>query len=517
MKIAALHVITSFYLPAQEERRSEITLSLRKNLESPNIHTIYLFVDDHAALEYLEQEHKDHPKIKIVRIGKQPLISEMLVLANLLVGKLCMIINADIWLHSISDMALFEKMENKLFGITRYESNMVGCLIDRYDQGPGYVGSQDAFIFQSPVKLEIIAKTGFAQNVWGSDNVILREFQNAGYKLFNPCRQIITVHEHKSEVRNDNRQRLPPPWVMLKPCVIDTALAMRPEASDILSLEESNQYIINKIKENKPFYISRLGIGAETRLTYNILKSKKLDTGYIPMLTNNAGIYFNLNNVNELLVHYAKSYNEGIKNSDAMACFESSIKEEQDFFCETHKLDKIHNRSIEPFYIMSDGKEPWTMHLKGKKVLIVHPFIDSIKQQISSGFKLFGDKHLFHPDQEYVFYKTFNTICGNRAHNHWLETYTIMCGEIQKLQFDIALVACGGYGLPICDFIKTKLNRSAIYVGGGLQLFFGVFGKRWQNNNFWKSHVFKYKTTFIRPSGDEIVENNERVEGGTYW
>ena len=46
-----------------------------------------------------------------------------------------------------------------------------------------------------------------------------------------------------------------------------------------------------------------------------------------------------------------------------------------------------------------------------------------------------------------------------------------MCMDIVKLEFDIALVACEGYGMPICNFIKGKLNKSAIYVGGGLQLF----------------------------------------------
>ena len=53
-----------------------------------------------------------------------------------------------------------------------------------------------------------------------------------------------------------------------------------------------------------------------------------------------------------------------------------------------------------------------------------------------------------------------------------------MCEDIKYINFDIALLGCGGYGLPLCHFIKTKLNKSAIYIGGGLQLLFGVFGGR---------------------------------------
>ena len=226
MDFSFLHVITSFYIPNDDNRRNEIFLSLRKNVEALNIKVIHLFLDDENAVEYLQSEYEkelQNGKIHIVRVGRQPLVAEMITFANILVGEICMIINADIWLHSIADLRLFENLEGKLYGLTRHESNMHGRLIDHYDKGVRFVGSQDAFIFKSPVKQDVIEKTKFPQNVWGSDNVILREFQNAGYKLFNPCRQIITVHEHASQVRNEGRQRLPPPWTVLKPGYITTS------------------------------------------------------------------------------------------------------------------------------------------------------------------------------------------------------------------------------------------------------------------------------------------------------
>ena len=45
-----------------------------------------------------------------------------------------------------------------------------------------------------------------------------------------------------------------------------------------------------------------------------------------------------------------------------------------------------------------------------------------------------------------------------------------MCQEIKKLDFDIALLGCGGYGLPLCNFIIKDMDKSAIYIGGGLQI-----------------------------------------------
>ena len=43
MEYSFIHVITSFYLPKEENRRNEILLTLRKNVESPNVKVIHLF------------------------------------------------------------------------------------------------------------------------------------------------------------------------------------------------------------------------------------------------------------------------------------------------------------------------------------------------------------------------------------------------------------------------------------------------------------------------------------------
>jgi hypothetical protein len=429
-----------------------------------------------------------------------------------------MILNADIWLHSISDLGLFENMEGKLYGLTRHESNMHGRLIDRYDQGPGFVGSQDAFIFKSPVKQQVIEKTKFPQNVWGSDNVILREFQDAGYTLFNPCRQIITVHEHASQVRNENRERLPPPWVSLKPSYIK----LNDECAtniNILNLKQSNQYIIDKIKSNTPFIIGRIGAGAEAWILQSAFSNKPVLENYLSILSKNAGIYFDKNNTQKLLEIYVKNYIESFQACCSISYFAEMPRyiEIQNLLSSKFNLKKIHSRAIEPFYMMEDSEVPWSHYLKGKKVLIVHPFIKTMKKQKASGFKLFGERDIFLEDQELVYYKTFSTIAGNHIHENWYETYKIMCMDISKLEFDIALVACGGYGMPICNFIKSNLKKSAIYVGGGLQLFFGIMGKRWEKSDFWVKHIEKYGNQFVRPGEDEIVKDKEKVEDGCYW
>ena len=102
-------------------------------------------------------------------------------------------------------------------------------------------------------------------------------------------------------------------------------------------------------------------------------------------------------------------------------------------------------------------------------------------------------------------------------HNNWLETFTIMCNDIEKLEFDIALLGCGGYGLPLCNFIKTKMNKSSIYIGGGLQLLFGVMGHRWINRDDWKKIIKENNTNFVFPSENEKLDNKNTIENSAYW
>lgn len=291
-----------------------------------------------------------------------------------------------------------------------------------------------------------------------------------------------------------------------------------------LNLTDSNHEIIKLIENKKPFSIVRLGIGNETFLTYeylltNTINENRLHAKYKSLY--NAGIYSKTKDISKILL-YLQSYNNAIKNSDLLASFLKNSEKMtyiQNFFSNKYHLPQIYSRALEPFYQIQEKTTPWSHYLLGKKVLVINPFVKSFEKQVSNHFQIFKDqnKKLFLDGQEFIFYKSFQTIAGNHIHEDWVETFTIMCNDIEQLEFDIALLGCGGYGLPLCDFIKTKLNKSAIYVGGGLQLLFGVMGKRWENNNMWQDIIKTNDTKFIKPSEDEICDNLTTIEGGCYW
>jgi hypothetical protein len=289
-----------------------------------------------------------------------------------------------------------------------------------------------------------------------------------------------------------------------------------------LSLEKSNDYIIKKLQSNKKFLISRMGAGAETNVVYlctiygiDKIYTEQFDKLFIQLSIEN-GIY---NLTKNSLSRYVKLYKETIEKSDSLAVFINLRVTQQKYFVENNKLETLYSRVLEPFYCCKDNIKPWSHYLLGKKVLIVNPFVDSFQQQLKNNFQIFKDpeKKLFLDEQEFVFYKTYNALAGNALHENWEKTYDMMCDDISKLDFDIALLGCGGYGLPLCNYIHEKLDKSAIYIGGGLQLLFGVMGARWENIPMWKDIIKENQTKFIRPSKEEQIENKERVEGGCFW
>ena len=85
-----------------------------------------------------------------------------------------------------------------------------------------------------------------------------------------------------------------------------------------------------------------------------------------------------------------------------------------------------------------------------------------------------------------------------------------------KDDYDIALVSCGGYGNLVCNYIFEKHNKSAIYVGGVLQMYFGILGNRWLEER--KDVVNMYSNQYwVRPMNSEKPANHITVERGCYW
>ena len=194
-----INVITSFYLPDDEKRRAELEKALICNIQSEYISKIHLFFDDEKAFDYIIKHIDNRSKLVGIRIGPQPLYSDLFTYANTLAGQLCMIANGDIYLHKITEDKLLHyiyNVPNAIYALTRHEYDLSSPLIDDYK------GSHDAFMFKAPIRQGIIKKIQFKQNIWGSENSLIYELGTEGYKFSNPCKKIVIVHEHKDRKEN---------------------------------------------------------------------------------------------------------------------------------------------------------------------------------------------------------------------------------------------------------------------------------------------------------------------------
>jgi hypothetical protein len=177
----------------------------------------------------------------------------------------------------------------------------------------------------------------------------------------------------------------------------------------------------------------------------------------------------------------------------------------------TPHIPKISAIALEPYYF----KKSWMPAIKGKRILIVHPFVTTFKKQLEHITSLFPDQESWFEDCKLEFISPPFTLAGNHQTADWQSHYTTFINSIREFKdFDIAFVAAGGYGMLISNYIYTELNKSVIYIGGALQLFFGVIGRRWFEN---KEIMKLVNDNWVRPQKEDKPQNCLKVENGCYW
>lgn len=273
----------------------------------------------------------------------------------------------------------------------------------------------------------------------------------------------------------------------------------------IPSEEIGNQEINNLIMVGKPAAVMRLG-STETNCAYPWMIGRKPDTSILER-----GLYFSgiFPADIEHNAEFSQIYLEAAKSADIMAlCDVYKEKKIVNKYCSTAKFIKA--KSIEPYYYA----DPWTKSLRGKNVLIVHPFVDTIKHQYQRREKIFRNTNVLPEFGSIQFVRTVQSSAGAKTKfNTWSEALKYMCDEIEKKQFDIAIVGAGAYAMPICAYIKS-IGKIAIQMSGATQLLFGIKGKRWDNHPIISGFYNEY---WVRPNEKETPPQINKVEGGSYW
>ena len=163
------------------------------------------------------------------------------------------------------------------------------------------------------------------------------------------------------------------------------------------------------------------------------------------------------------------------------------------------------------------AKKPWTAALKGKKVLVIHPFDESIRRQYEKRQLLFDNPDML-PAFELRTLKAVQTLAGTKddRFENWFEALQYMYDEAMKIDFDVAILGCGAYGMPLAAMLK-KAGKQAIHMGGVTQILFGIKGKRWEEKKAYEYIKKMMNDYWEYPLESEKPKDSQKVEGNCYW
>lgn len=282
----------------------------------------------------------------------------------------------------------------------------------------------------------------------------------------------------------------------------------------LLSKNQTNEWMAEKIMSGEPFMVARFG-NTELQTVVSILQerikgetkeSRERFDKWFGRLGELSGFF---PNDERLAGQFADLLIESCTQTDLLAMWHCYM---EDYMISEYipNAELTYLTRIEPWRC----RHPWTRALKGKKVLVIHPFEDSIMKQYAKRERLFPNPDVL-PEFELLTLKAVQTIAGavdGRFHD-WFEALEYMFREAMKKEFDVAILGCGAYGMPLAAKLK-KAGKQVVHMGGATQLLFGIKGKRWVESPMVK---IDFNDAWVYPMDSETPKFSDKVENNCYW
>lgn len=522
-----IHVIYQYFVHPSPERYAEIKSTLKKLVENPLIDKIHLLNERIYTVEELGVSNE---KISQLDVKERLTFKMVFDFIDTLPECYACVINSDIFFDD-SLAALYKSglSEHKaMISLLRFEyttPQLKKCKL--FGPRPD---SQDTWIIHTKYNVPVSARKVFNFHFGkpGCDNSLLYIAKIMGYEIYNDPLKLRTYHIHSTQIRNyDIRDLIRPPHYFINPYGVRD-IPQLPHVPVEKNIFYDNRRLFDHIRKTSKFLIPRIA-GVENNVAfYSVLLKNKPELLSNPQFSSaiatsmrtmksNAGIQ--LSSPVDLFT-YGQMYLSAFQKATAYLYWESRgdvyryISQSHDFITSTfNKPEKLWAFSMDIFHYIHD-KTPWTHALKGKRLLIISPFVESIKEKLPVLDKIYG-RDLF-PECSFVFAKPPQTQADTTS-RVFHEELTDFMKEINSIKdtFDVALVSCGGYGNLVCSQI-FDMGKSSIYVGGVLQMYFGILGNRWieERNAVVNLFVNDYWT---RPKDHEKPSGFQKIERGCYW
>ncbi len=542
-------VITQFYIDTSVYRYDEIKYCLLQNIKNPQISAVVLLNEREYTPIELGLNEKQMRKVIQIVIGTRLYFRDAFTyIREQRYSGYFIIANSDIFFDTslvklrYSDLSTSRKMMAQL----RFEfkpGNTEQIFGPRYD-------SQDSWIFHTnnEVSDEFLRGLNFTLGKPACDNKFAYLLTLDNFEIVNDPKCIKTLHYHTSQIRNYTpADVIPQPWCCIIPAdykyseIMDSLGLKMANMSETMGLNNNDmlyEYVSNKLANNTPFVIPRVSnIDTTFAILIRILKESKSNNEiYMSLRHMNNTITdpinqehlkvhtgIKLENNRDVMSRYSDTYLAAFENCDIYGGWNKNdglmyeqTKDNLDYLtqhlCKNKRMFWI--PTLEIFNYIKYAK-PWTHALENKRILIVSPFEKSINKQLAHRTQLYAGNDLF-PGCQFITISPPITY-GNIECPHFNEVLDTFLQKLDTLtgQYDVALVSAGGYTNPIIGHIYSR-GASAIYVGGVLQMYFGILGNRWFKE---RSDIIRMYLNgqWIRPMLSEKPEEYEKIRGGAYW
>jgi len=275
-----------------------------------------------------------------------------------------------------------------------------------------------------------------------------------------------------------------------------------------LKSPECNVRISEALHAKKAYLVGRLG-WMEGYVIGKFLSERGVPLGLREKLMQHAGVF---PPTTEEIKIFVDTYLAALSEVDLLGLIEAPyhgwlIKK----YAKQAKLAAL--GALEPYFF----EDPWSWELRGLKILVIHPFVESIQKQYATvREKIFSNPKML-PDFELKVIKAPQTITGNKTEfESWSEALKNLEEQVSKQNFDVAVIGCGAYGLPLAATIK-KMGKIAIHLGGATQLLFGIRGWRWAEHPAFIRYRSIMTEAWSSPLESERPIGWDKIENGCYW
>jgi hypothetical protein len=195
-----LWLIQQYFVPQSKGRAKEIDQTLHENLNNPLIDSVLLLNE-----EPMSNQLVSNPKVKEIILGHRLTYADVLrtIKDTVPKGTLVVFANSDISLHETWRDLWAIQMTDVFLALLRYEPSSDSSEPTLFGPRPD---SQDTWVVHSDeVKKRewgTFAEFKFPFGKAGCDNAIAMEMLRKKFRVANPALSLMTIHNHKSAVRN---------------------------------------------------------------------------------------------------------------------------------------------------------------------------------------------------------------------------------------------------------------------------------------------------------------------------